>query len=257
MAWRRSLSDAKPALCPPLSASRAQAADTAFLSGLVKSVSSLLSARTDQSAAPAAPPPAPAAGPWPVEAICPLHGPGVRSSLTQLLSEYKTWTSAQVRQEGEATPPPAPYLLRWTPRCEAAPSLPPPAIHLPRQPNPTRPTLNPTRPAGGRLSPRLRGAHLRLRLRQHLRAGAGAGARRHQGGRRRRIDQLRVRFGRRGAALRYAAPACLSALAAVRRPCPGPGCPASLPGPTARSGRRARAILADRCWRWCAGRTAS
>ena len=59
------------------------------------------------------------------------------------------------------------------------------------------------------------------------------------------------------AALRYAAPACLSALAAVRRPCPGPGCPASLPGPTARSGRRARAIRADRCWRWCAGRTAS
>lgn len=36
-------------------------------------------------------------------AICPLHGPIVRSSLTELLREYRVWTQAKLKQVEEAT----------------------------------------------------------------------------------------------------------------------------------------------------------
>eukprot|EP00271_Cylindrocystis_brebissonii_P010301 TRINITY_DN26466_c0_g1_i1.p1 TRINITY_DN26466_c0_g1~~TRINITY_DN26466_c0_g1_i1.p1 ORF type:complete len:789 (-),score=133.43 TRINITY_DN26466_c0_g1_i1:533-2827(-) len=43
------------------------------------------------------------AGGLPVAAICPLHGPVVRSSLTELVREYREWTLEKIKQAEEAT----------------------------------------------------------------------------------------------------------------------------------------------------------
>lgn len=47
--------------------------------------------------------PAPPTGPMQVTALCPMHGPVVRSAVTQLLGEYGRWVDRQIRAAGTAS----------------------------------------------------------------------------------------------------------------------------------------------------------